>query len=114
MRVKGASHLVIPMAYEINDNRFNERRGFVTSDHFFSEMKDAFDTLYREGEREPKMLTLGLHDRIIGRPGRASGLERFLDYVMAHDRVWIAWGKDIARRWRAHLACPDRVVRFQS
>lgn len=98
--VAGKPHLVIPMSYETNDNRFNEHSGFVTADDFFTYMKDAFDTLYREGEREPKMLTLGVHERIIGRPGRAPGLERFLDYVLQHDKVWIARGVDIANHWR--------------
>ena len=63
-------------------------------------MKDAFDVLYREGEQgEPKMMMLGLHDRIVGRPARAAGLERFLDYALEHGKVWIARGVDIARHW---------------
>ena len=69
--VEGKGHLVIPISYETNDNRFNEHLGFVTADHFFTYLKDAFDMLYREGEREPKLMMLGLHDRIIGRPARA-------------------------------------------
>ena len=84
--------------------------GFTTSDDFFTYMKDAFDTLYREGEQgEPKMMMLGIHDRIIGRPGRAPGLERFLDYVLDHDRVWIARGIDIARHWMEHHPCAEEV-----
>jgi len=101
VEVAGKPHLVIPTSYESNDNRFDGHRGFVTADDFFAYMKDAFDVLYREGEREPKMLALALHDRIIGRPARAVGLERFLDYVMKHDKVWIARGVDIARHWIA-------------
>ena len=82
VRVGDTPHLVIPISYETNDNRYNEHSGFVTADDFFTYMKDAFDMLYREGERgEPKMMMLGLHDRIVGRPARAAGLERFLDYV---------------------------------
>jgi peptidoglycan/xylan/chitin deacetylase (PgdA/CDA1 family) len=97
--VAGRPHLVIPYSYETNDNRFNENRGFNTGEDFFQYMKDAFDVLYAEGETEPKMLSLGLHDRLIGRPGRAAGLARFLDYVLAHDGVWICRGVDIARHW---------------
>jgi putative urate catabolism protein len=101
--VEGKPHLVIPISYETNDNRFNEQMGFVTADDFFTYMKDAFDMLYREGERgEPKMMMLAIHDRIIGRPARAVGLERFLDYVLEHDKVWIARGVDIARHWMEH------------
>ena len=105
VEVSGKAHLVIPMSYETNDNRFNEHAGFVTADHFFTYMKDAFDTLYREGERAPRMMMLGLHDRIIGRPARAAGLARFLDYVLDHDRVWIARGIDVARHWIARHPC---------
>ncbi len=102
VEVAGKPHLVIPISYEANDNRFNEHMGFVTADDFFTYMKDAFNTLYREGEHEPKLMMLGLHDRIIGRPARAPGLERFLDYVIGHDKVWIARGIDIARHWMEH------------
>jgi putative urate catabolism protein len=99
VEVAGRPHLVIPYSYETNDNRFNENRGFNTGEDFFQYMKDTFDVLYAEGETEPKMLSLGLHDRLIGRPGRAAGLARFLDYVLAHDGVWICRGADIARHW---------------
>ncbi|MDP6573720.1 MAG: polysaccharide deacetylase family protein [Rhodospirillales bacterium] len=103
VEVESKPHLVIPISYETNDNRFNEQTGFVTADDFFTYMKDAFDVLYGEGERgEPKMMMLALHDRIIGRPARAVGLERFLDYVLEHDKVWIARGVDIARHWMEH------------
>jgi len=98
------------MSYETNDNRFNEHRGFVTAADFFTYMKDAFDMLYREGGSEPKMMALGLHDRVIGRPAgrpaRAAGLERFLDYVRGHAEVWIARGVDIACHWVAHHPAP--------
>ena len=102
VEVAGLGHLVIPTSYETNDNRFNEHQGFVTADDFFSYMKDAFDMLYREGASEPKLMTLGLHDRLIGRPARAAGLERLLDYVLEHDKVWIATGEQIARHWIEH------------
>jgi allantoinase len=99
--VAGTKHLVIPYSYETNDNRFNENRGFSTSDEYFQYMKDTFDMLYAEGADEPRMMSLGLHDRLIGRPGRAQGLVRFLDYVLTHERVWICRGIDIAEHWLA-------------
>lgn len=104
--VGGKPHLVIPYSYESNDNRFDGGMGFSTSDDFFTYMKDAFDVLYAEGETEPKLMFLGLHDRLIGRPARAAGLARFLDYVLEHDRVWICRGVDVARHWMAHHAYP--------
>jgi len=103
LTVASEPHLVVPYSYETNDNRYNEHLGWATAGQFFDYMKDAFDLLYAEGADEPKMLSLGLHDRIIGRPGRAAGLARFLDYVLDHDRVWICTGADIARHWhRVH------------
>lgn len=106
-KVNGRPHLVVPYSYETNDNRFNENAGFNTADDFFQYMRDAFDMLYAEGADEPKMMSVGLHDRLIGRPGRAAGLVRFLDHVLAHDRVWICRGIDIARHWRQHYPAPD-------
>src|SRR5262249_3588292 len=100
--VGGRPHLVIPYSYETNDNRFDGNVAFATAQDFFTYMKDTFDVLYREGESEPRMMSLALHDRLIGRPGRAEGLARFLDYVLDHDRVWICRGIDIARHWIAH------------
>lgn len=93
-------HLVIPYSYETNDNRFNENNGFSTADDFFIYMRDAFDVLLAEGRAgQPRMMTIGLHDRLIGRPGRIRGLTRFLDHILAHDDVWVATGEDIARHW---------------
>src|SRR6266436_6678727 len=106
VEVAGRQHLVIPYSYETNDNRFDGNVGFATAEDFFSYMKDTFDMLYREGESEPRMMSLALHDRLIGRPGRAEGLARFLDYVLDHDRVWICRGIDIARHWIAHHPAP--------
>jgi len=95
-------HLVIPYSYEANDNRFNDSSGFSTSDDFFRYMKDAFDTLYREGAAgAPKMLSVGLHDRLIGRPGRSAGLIRLLEYMAGFEGVWYCRGLDIARHWRS-------------
>jgi peptidoglycan/xylan/chitin deacetylase (PgdA/CDA1 family) len=92
-------HLVIPYSYETNDNRFNENGGFSTSNDYVRYMTDTFDVLYAEGADEPKMMSVGLHDRLIGRPGRAAGLMRFLDHVLRHDRVWICTGREIAEHW---------------
>jgi len=100
VEVAGKPFLVIPYSYETNDNRFDEHRGFKTADDFFTYMRDAFDVLYEEGAERPKLLSIGLHDRVIGRPGRAAGLIRFLDYARSKDRVWFARGIDIAKHWR--------------
>lgn len=106
VEVDGRQHLVIPYSYETNDNRFDGNVAFATAQDFFTYMKDTFDVLYREGESEPRMMSLALHDRLIGRPGRAKGLAEFLDYVLKHDRVWICRGVDIARHWIAHHPPP--------
>lgn len=96
-------HLVIPYSYETNDNRFNENRGFSTADDFARYMIDCFDLLYTEGADCPRLMSVGLHDRLIGRPARAVGLIRFLDHVRKHDRVWICTGRDVADHWfQAH------------
>jgi allantoinase len=100
LRVEGRAHLVVPYSYETNDNRFDANAGFSTADQFFTYMKDAFDTLRREGhEGAPKLLSIGLHDRLIGRPGRSPGLERLLAYMRGFDDVWFCRGIDIALHW---------------
>lgn len=99
VEVERKPHLVIPYSYETNDNRFNEGRAFKTADDFFVYMRDAFNVLYREGATEPKMMSIGLHDRLIGRPARVEGLVRFLDHIQRHENVWICRGIDIARHW---------------
>lgn len=105
LEVNGKPHLVIPYSYETNDNRFNENTGFSTGDHFFHYMRDAFDVLYREGENgSPKLLSIGLHDRLIGRPGRSIGLTRLLDYMKQRPGVWFCRGIDIAEHWKTHFA----------
>jgi len=102
--VAGKPHLVIPYSYEANDNRFNENSGFSTGDDFFGYMRDAFDVLYREGERgSSKLLSIGLHDRLIGRPGRCKGLIKLLDYMRGFERVWFCSGADIADHWRENF-----------
>ena len=111
VEVDGTPHLVIPYSYETNDNRFDGNAGFNTGDDFFAYMRDTFDVLYEEGAHQPRMMSLALHDRLIGRPGRARGLARFLDHVQEHDKVWICRGVDIARHWiqhhRVNGAAPD-------
>jgi len=99
--VSGRQHLVIPYSYETNDNRFNENHGFSTAADFAQYMIDCFDVLYEEGANSPRLMSIGLHDRLIGRPGRILGLVRFLDHVRQHDRVWICTGRRIAEHWRA-------------
>jgi peptidoglycan/xylan/chitin deacetylase (PgdA/CDA1 family) len=97
-------HLVIPYSYEANDNRFNENSGFSTGEQFFDYMRDAFDLLYAEGVAgSPKLLSIGLHDRLIGRPGRAGGLIKLLRHMKGFDGVWFCRGIDIAHHWRAHF-----------
>ncbi|MBD1850488.1 allantoinase PuuE [Leptolyngbya sp. FACHB-711] len=98
----GKSHLVIPYTLDANDMRFGTYQGFNSGDQFFAYLRDAFDTLYAEGETAPKMMSVGLHCRLVGRPGRAAALARFLDYVQKHDRVWICRRIEIARHWHQH------------
>ncbi|MDB5936140.1 MAG: allantoinase PuuE [Massilia sp.] len=97
--------LVVPYTLDTNDMRFAAMQGFNSGTQFFDYLKDAFDTLYAEGDsaglNQPKMLSIGLHCRIVGRPGRAAALARFLDYVQQHDKVWITRRIDIADHWRA-------------
>lgn len=91
--------LAVPYTLDANDMRFATPQGFNAGDQFFAYLKDSFDTLYTEGETAPKMMSIGLHCRLVGRPGRAAALARFLDYVQNHDRVWVATRLDIARHW---------------
>lgn len=103
--VAGKPHLVIPYSYETNDNRFNENSGFSTGDDFFHYMRDAFDVLYREGESgSPKLLSIGLHDRLIGRPARSIGLAKLLEHMQRRSGVWFCRGIDIADHWRNTFA----------
>ena len=94
-------YLVIPYSFETNDNRFDQNHGFSSGDDFARYMIDCFDTLYAEGADRPRLMSLALHDRLIGRPGRVTGLVRFLEHVRRHDDVWIATGREIAEHWRA-------------
>ncbi|HEY8565638.1 MAG TPA: allantoinase PuuE [Beijerinckiaceae bacterium] len=94
--------LVVPYTLDANDMRFATPQGFNAGDQFYAYLKDSFDTLYAEGETAPKMMSVGLHCRLVGRPGRAAALARFLDYVAEHDDVWIARRIDVARHWLRH------------
>jgi peptidoglycan/xylan/chitin deacetylase (PgdA/CDA1 family) len=102
VEVSGQSHLVVPYALDSNDMRFAAAQGFNSGEQFFQYLKDAFDVLYAEGETSPKMLSVGLHCRLAGRPGRFASLCRFLDYVQTHNKVWICRRVDIARHWAQH------------
>ena len=98
-------HLVVPYTLDTNDMRFAAMQGFNSGTQFFDYLKDAFDVLYKEGDpaglNAPKMLSVGLHCRIVGRPARFAALQRFLDYVQCHDKVWICRRIDIANHWIA-------------
>jgi OHCU decarboxylase len=98
--------LIVPYTLDANDMRFAAAQGFNSGDQFYAYLKDSFDVLYAEGETAPKMLSIGLHCRLVGRPGRAAALARFLDYVRRHDKVWVATRLDIARHWIAKHAPP--------
>jgi putative urate catabolism protein len=100
-------HLVIPYTLDNNDMRFATPQGFNSGDQFFAYLRDAFDLLYAEGETAPKMMSVGLHCRLVGRPGRAAALARFLDYVQQHDRVWLCRRVDIAHHW--HQVHPPKA-----
>ncbi|MEB3295384.1 MAG: allantoinase PuuE [Synechococcales bacterium] len=98
-------HLVIPYTLDNNDMRFATNQGFNSGDQFFAYLRDAFDVLYAEGETTPKMMSIGLHCRLVGRPGRAAALARFLDYVQGYDRVWLCRRVDIAQHWHRYYPC---------
>jgi allantoinase len=104
------AHLVVPYTLDTNDMRFATVQGFNSGAQFFEYLKDAFDVLYREGDPQalnaPKMLSVGLHGRIIGRPGRLGALERFIEHVLKHPRVWICRREEIAQHWVATHPAP--------
>jgi putative urate catabolism protein len=95
-----APHLVVPYTLDCNDMRFALPQGFSHGDPFFQYLKDAFDVMYAEGEERPAMMSIGMHCRLLGRPGRMRALQRFLDHVQSHERVWVTRRLDIARHWR--------------
>ena len=100
--VSGKPHLVIPYTLDNNDMKFGMPQGFNTGDDFFTYLRDAFDVLYAEGATAPKMMSVGLHMRLAGRPGRFAALRRFLDHVQRHRDVWICRRIDIAHHWLRH------------
>ena len=93
-------HLVVPYTLDTNDMRFSLPQGFSQGDDFFTYLRDAFDVLYAEGDEAPKMMSVGMHCRLLGRPGRMRSLQRFLDHIERHDRVWVCRRIDIARHWK--------------
>ena len=98
----GGPHLVIPYTLDANDMRFTTNQGFNSGEQFYQYLKDSFDVLYAEGERTPRMMSVGLHCRLAGRPGRFAALERFIRYAQSFDRVWWCRRIDIARHWHQH------------
>jgi len=92
-------HLVVPYTLDTNDMRFSLPQGFSHGDEFFEYLRDAFDVMYAEGDERPAMLSVGMHCRLLGRPGRFRALQRFLDHIEKHDRVWVCRRVDIARHW---------------
>ena len=108
----GGPQLIIPYTLDANDMRFVNAQGFGGGEQFFTYLKDSFDVLYAEGETSPKMMSVGLHCRLAGRPGRAAALMRFLDYIGKHERVWVPTRLQIAQHWHANLhASRRRCVR---
>ena len=100
MTVEGKPHLIVPYDLCNNDFKFSMSPGWMSGDDFFTYLKNSFDFLYKEGEKAPKMMSVGLHGRFSGRPGRANALARFLDYVMEYKDVWVTRRRDIAEHWR--------------
>ncbi len=98
--VEGAPQLIVPYTLDANDMRFASPQGFNSGDQFYAYLKDSFDVLYAEGLETPRMMSVGLHCRLVGRPGRMAALERFLDYAKAREGVWCCRRIDIARHWR--------------
>ena len=99
--------LMVPYTLDVNDMRFASPQGFNCGDQFYSYLKETFDTLYAEGNTAPKMMSVGLHCRIVGRPGRAAALARFLDYVKSHDDVWVCKRDEIAQHWLKNHPAKD-------
>ena len=103
-------HLIVPYTLDANDMRFATAQGFNSGDQFFSYLRDAFDVLYEEGKNgSPKMMSVGLHCRLAGRPGRAAALQRFIAHIEKHQHVWVARRLDIARHWHEHFPIGRRA-----
>jgi allantoinase len=101
VKVEGCNHLIVPYTLDANDMRFATAQGFNAGDQFFNYLRDTFDVLYAEGGYAPKMMSVGLHCRLVGRPGRFAALVRFLDHVQKHEGVWVCRRVDIAHHWRS-------------
>lgn len=99
-RPDGEPHLVVPYTLDVNDMRFASPQGFNSGDQFFTYLRDSFDTLYEEGAETPRMMSIGMHCRLVGRPGRFQALKRFLEHVRSHEDVWFCRRIDIAHHWR--------------
>jgi len=93
--------LIVPYTLDCNDMRFALPQGYSHADPFYQYLKDSFDALYAEGDETPRMMSIGMHCRLLGRPGRIVALQRFLDHIQGHDRVWVCRRLDIARHWKA-------------
>ena len=102
-------HLIVPYTLDCNDMRFATAQGFNSGEQFLAYLKDAFDVLYAEGAERPKMMSIGMHCRLLGRPGRFAALQRFLDHVEQHDRVWVCRRIDIAQHWIARHPHAARI-----
>jgi putative urate catabolism protein len=108
-KVEGKPLLIVPYTLDANDMRFATPQGFNSGDQFFAYLRDSFDALYREGAETPRMMSVGLHCRLAGRPGRIMALERFIDYAKSHEAVWFCRRVDIARHWHARHPAPGPV-----
>jgi len=98
----GQPHLVVPYTMDVNDSKFANPAGYSQGEDFCQYLRDSFDCLYREGAETPGMMSVGLHMRLAGRPGRAEGLRRFLIYLAGFSDVWVCKRLDLARHWIAH------------
>ena len=98
-----SKHLIIPYTLDVNDMRFASPQGFNSGDQFFNYLKDSFDALYREGETSPKMMSVGMHARILGRPGRIIAMRKFLEYISTFDNVWLCSRSEIADHWHKNF-----------
>lgn len=101
-----SGQLIVPYTLDTNDMRFATAQGFNSSEQFFTYLRDAFDTLYEEGAQHPKMMSIGMHARLVGRPGRIRAIKRFIEHITSHDNVWVARRIDIARHWQQQFPKP--------
>lgn len=110
INIENHNQLIVPYTLDSNDMRFATAQGFNSGDQFFTYLKDSFDYLYDEGKTQPKMLSIGLHCRLAGRPGRAASLARFLDYIQSKQNVWITTRIAIAEHWKENFACDSKKL----